>query len=214
MSLLNILLSNDRAEVYVDTAARLAPGLPDDLARAMPSCCEMSKLFWVAECNTVLAGRGNPAFMSLVASATLARFGDGFEGLVRAMPGILEERAAAYVGLLTQAGVDAAAFQAQEVAVVGWSEETGAMAALIYVREGGAPAFEALTLPCAESWLAPWFESMGPMPDRLEPVRAAMLAADQVAQMREHAPQAAIGGRLLRATLTRDECSMREVCRL
>lgn len=108
-------------------------------------------------------------------------------------------------------GRDLASYGTQEVALVGWSEEHGRMQTWIYRQEKPGGPFFASSFDTKPS-IGPWHASIGntSRPESLEDLKS--LARFQVQLIRENAPGAPAGGKLIRVHLERDTMTIDTAC--
>lgn len=203
MSLLNIVLADDRARVYVDTAA--GARTQSGGARVI----DQAKVLPLAVPNCVLAGRGNPAFLALLATAVhIAGLGD-FDEIVVNLPALACTVRSQYAAAVTQVAPGAVVAE-QELALLGWSAARQRMACVMCFLEAGAVGAECIALPAGGQWIGPWEwgrEPAVPMHD----AEAFALASEQIRRGREAWPDVNLGGRLMAATLTRYELNVRDL---
>jgi hypothetical protein len=215
MSLLNVAVQAESAQIYFDTASAPVDGCPAGLLAGFGSARRsVAKGFAVPSRGVFIAGRGNPAFLSLVAMSVLVTPGEGFDDLIALLPGYLRQRRADLCSMLRAAGVDVEGPAVEnEVAVVGWSESAGEMRGVIFGCIDSTSEFEREDLLPDQSYCAPWAGSWGPLPDvPPERERAAPLALRQADLMRADMPAGAIGGRMLCADVRRWGTSVAVVC--
>jgi hypothetical protein len=121
---------------------------------------------------------------------------------VRDLPGLLPQCWEAFEQQLRQAGaVDSTAQQAQEVAVVGWSEQQQRMIAVVFAQELAADGFERFDI--VDPWCTPWFDEMGEPPTLVDEFSMLSTAYRQVEHSAEVMPDMPVGGGLVLARLTR-----------
>jgi hypothetical protein len=216
MSLLNVAIRPEFALVLVDTATAPIAGAPKDLLLAAfhAGSNTFCKGFSVPSRGVFIAGRGNPAFFSLVAMSVLVTPGDGFDDLVPLLPTYLAQRRADLCNMLHMASVDANGPAIEnEIAVVGWSEAAGEMRGVVFACGDSASDFDREDLVPGQSYCAPWAEGWGAMPDMPEERgEAAALALRQAERMRADMPAGAIGGRMLCTEVRRWGMSTELVC--
>lgn len=204
MSVLQVVLSDDGARIYVDTAAGCQAPSGERLAT------ERAKVLPLVVPNCVLAGRGNPAFLaSLAATLQLAAPSD-FDALAASLHQLVDSVHQLYAGKL--ADVAPGVSSDQELALIGWSRSRERMACVMCFVDTGALEPECIELPAGGEWLTPWAEEWGPEPSPPDSDEAAFaLACEQVRRGRVAMPGVNFGGRLLAVTVTRDDLRLREV---
>ncbi len=208
MSLLNIVLADASARIYVDTAA--GGTTSDGEFRVF----ELAKVLPLVVPNCVLAGRGNPAFLSILfTSLHIAAAGD-FDAIADSLPAMACNVNLQYAAAAADLS-PATPAKDQEIALVGWSPSRQRMACLMCFVDGGAVGAECDELPAGGEWLTPWAEDWGSEPAAPgDDAAALVLASEQVRRGRVTWPSFNFGGRLLAATVTRDELRVREVGQL
>lgn len=207
MSLVNVVLEQDRAIVGFDTLSGMVQGFEHLLQ------CEVhaSKAVYMPHARAMLAHRGE-ALMAIMAHEALQIAAlQGFDEMAEAMPHIL---AATFVQFCEfrkhQLGREH--FEGSEIILVGWSNALERMQAIRWTRYPEDKGFSVASvgkcvfLPDAE-W--PAQPSATGTPEQMEAI-----ARDQVAWVRKNRPGFNCGGRLLLAELTRDACSVRVVADL
>lgn len=198
MSLLNVHIKPARALIAVDTQAQVF---------GSDGRTEASKLLLMPHLNIVMAARGDLAFFSMVFScAHRSPANHDFDQLAADMsdslPVILKQHGVA----MSTWGIDPCGVES-EICIVGWSRKLCRMAGMTYERWPGQQEFTTTEIdPWRIGPNAQW--STTPAVDTIEAMQS--VARDQVKFMRKHHPQAAIGGRLLVAELTRDAMTIRE----
>ncbi len=215
MSLLNLAVARDTAHVYYDTAWAAITGAPAELiASAGYSSGAMCKGLALPSRGVFVAARGNPAFLALVAFSIIGTPGDGFDGLVDALPSYLQQRRADLCMLLRQGGVEPEGQALEnEIAVVGWSDAADEMRAVVFACCDAVSDFDREDVLPGESFCAPWAEEWGGMPEvPAEPGAGQRLALRQAEHFRQAMPEGAIGGRLIRAEVQRFTMSSEVLC--
>lgn len=210
MSLLNIVLANASARVYVDTAAGGAAS--DGQVRVF----ELAKVLPLVVPNCVLAGRGNPAFLSILSTSLRIAAADDFDfdAIAASLPAMACNVNAQYAAAAADLS-PATPAKDQEIALVGWSPSRSRMACMMCFVDVGAVGAECVELPAGGEWLTPWAEDWGTEPAAPgDDAAALVLASEQVRRGRVAWPSFNFGGRLLAATVTRDELRVREVGQL
>jgi hypothetical protein len=225
VSITTISTDNTVATLCVDTLAVFHYGdTRDEAGRRVEEC---SKLMHIPHINVAAAGRGSYyVFFNACISLYGARdFDDAVEVLDATLPGVVErisahENAAGVAPEHCHLG--AAGFQ--EIVVVGWSALRSRMAAFVFTKEPNQDFSKVevdgiRAVPATEPLLQQ-FRSENPRGWRPKTdADFARLARMQVESCRQllgplHLFKDACGGRLLRATLTRDSFACREVCEL
>lgn len=198
MSILNVWIEPEVALVGVDTATSL---IGND-----GTMLEYSKMFPIVHANTVVAGRGNSIFLSTLFVMCNGR-GD-FDSLVEEMPLLLQlafDQIKDLPLLAPPEGIDR-----QMIVLVGWSSKLGRVAGRDFIQEDRARGFVAGEI--TPHHLAPWDESFAVLPDPKTAQDMLTLYRAQVSFMRENAPQAAAGGRLIVARIARQGMTIAPAC--
>lgn len=198
MSILNILVREDDAHVWVDTLCRVPETSPR--AKGAPANLTAAKALTMPHIGVAIAGRGNPAFLAMV--GTSASFSDyvGMDGLCGVISEIVEPAFAHYASTLIEMGERPGP---QELAIVGWSLSRGAMHCLVLSNEhedhpGQVGAWQRFELEAHGTWVAPWSNAWGSYPAlHVRDGDALMTAAHQVEMGRRDFPGAALGGEVV-----------------
>lgn len=201
MSLVNVWITPAKAMVVVDTEAR------DELDGTY---FEMSKMLTLPHANVVVAGRGQNIFMNVLFSYLHNNGATTFDAFEDAMPLLLASTTA---GLKASSYVFAGPIEEQEVALVGYSEARGGMACVVW-QSKDASGFHPQEVD--DIYLSPWDSAawgQGGL-QASTPHHAQVISQEQVARSLDRHPEAAIGGRLLLAEVTRDDCRVSTLARV
>jgi hypothetical protein len=189
VSLLNAWVAPYEAIVAVDTDGAVGDG----------SRIATSKLLAIPHLNTVLALRGQMAFLTFLHAQCLTSCFECFDDLNDAMPDLLAAAEQIPEELLVRGAV-----VGNELVVVGWSERQSRMLGRQFVKRGAMPEFSAKD---CELHISPWDgDSMATLPRTAKAVE--QLAGAQVRWMRQSFPNAACGGKLILAHVTKKGISM------
>ncbi len=198
MSLLNIFISRERAEVFVDTEAGMHVGVVGSSADPVKRL-QLTKAIVHAPSNSVIACRGTIGFLAVTVNLSLFCDAPGFDQLRDAMPGLLAAAADRHDSHLRQCGyAPNNQWEEVEVAIAGWSNLSSSMTARVFTRAPGRARFESFDIGPDVPWITPWLDCWGELP--MAPggqAEAHRLAADQVRRTRTAAPHIAIGGKLV-----------------
>lgn len=197
MSALNLWLSDSRALLGVDT--RAVPLLGGEQHRA-------SKVVALPHANILLAGRGTGLGLSCAFSMAQQHPRiDDYDSAIEAFPELLVETFSHIKDGMAALVPDPRVLQAQELMVVGWSAQRARVAAVMFQQLCSDTGF-AVTEIDSPGYVSPWLPTWGgdpPVPNTNE--RHQELLTDQLRRSwLELGPQAAIGGELVVAELTRD----------
>ena len=191
MSILNLYVERDSALVAVDTDARFRDG-----AAGPP----VSKMLVLPHINAVIACRGQGQFFVLLAMVA-ALPSASIDQLIAEMPEKLIEAWHTWVGQHEIFRADPDAATGTEILVVGWSERSRQMHAVVFVQERGSSDFVAREVE--RHYCAPWDEQLAAGPLPTSPEAMAALARRQVELVRRERPKDAAGGSLVLAVLGR-----------
>lgn len=192
MSVVNVWITSAKAMVVVDTEAQ---------DEADGRYFESSKMLSLPHANVVIAGRGHGVFLNTLFSLLHNSDAATFDAVEDALPALLTQTMAYLKGT---AYVFKRPVEEQEIALVGYSQARGSMWCVTY-QSKDATGFTAQDIN--NVYLSPWAEAWGR--DGLQattPHHAQVISQEQVAKTLEGDPAAAIGGRLLLAEITRDDC--------
>lgn len=198
MSIVNVLVDRDRAVVAVDTQVLVQVDHEHP-----PTMGHMSKMLPLVHVNTVLASRGDPRFM-LHAFSTLNPICDdamGVDFIADLLPTLLN----AELRVVPPEVLG----QSHEVYAVGWSKATGHARGVRCFRPVGGE----FTLQEVGESIGPDL-GLGSVPPIRWPDQMTKVARRQVALQRDAFPDAAIGGRLLQATITERGMTIENLCDL
>lgn len=204
MSVLNIIVSHDRAWVAVDTAGTDA---------CTGNALEVSKMVPLVHASLVLAARGATTVMHNLAAwcMSLDRTAD-FDLLAGFPPGWMDEFHTHLASQVrAQTGREPAA-QETEIVIVGWSASQQRMALLAFRRGAGMDSYQVQT---PDIYIAPWpgDEAMNRLAEITVPNMAEYMrvVSDEQMAWSKHTNQVGpIGGRLLIAEVTRDAITIRD----
>ncbi len=194
MSLVNVWVTPLKAMVVVDTEAQ-----DQDDGKFF----EVSKMLTLPHANMVMACRGDTLFMNVLFSLMHNTLAVSFDAYEHAMPGFLAQATAYLKGTSL---MFKRPLEEQEATIVGYSHARGAMWCVVYQSRDAAGFTEQ---EIDNLYLSPWNDAWGR--DGLQattPHHAQVISQEQVAKTLESDPTAAIGGRLLLAEVTRDDCRL------
>ena len=200
MSIVNVAIWRDRAIVAVDT--QVSSPIDDDFPDLV-TMGHASKMLPIVHSNTVLAVRGCPVFLLIAFNQLYEMTSDcGIDLIAMVLPSLLN-------AALEQGTFPASVLaMPQEVWAVGWSRQSNQPRGVVCRRPaGGTFAMEEV----GEA-IAPQLE--GGVPPMWHPEQMVDVARRQVAMQREQFPGTSIGGRLLRAEITAQGMTIRELCDL
>ena len=162
---------------------------------------ELSKMLVLPHANVVVAIRGQNIFLNGLFSALQMIQSSSFDEITDGVPSALQQTMGyiKQVEHLFRCPVDA-----QEVVLVGYSASARQMLCLTYLPDGDGGFVES---EVDDTYLSPW------MPDEWErpfkattPDHVRIISTQQIADAKVLHPDAALGGRLLLAELTREDC--------
>lgn len=198
MTILNCWITPERALIGTDTEMAVPCGAAPEGKRA-----QCTKLLPLVHLNAVLACRGEAIFFKAVFDAINLSGGDDLDAVFDAMAGALPGLLSATRDGLRMGGVTHATIpDSQTIVLVGWSPRAGRIVGVEWTQETSARGFVADDIN--PHYIAPWNRSIEPFADPTTPETMMQLARKQVRLMRERAPGAAAGGKLILAELTRD----------
>ena len=202
MSLLNVFVQPAKVILSVDTQSSVATaGGPTQKQHT-------SKLLTLPHANIVMASRGDQLLFNGVFAAAQSA---APELTIDALGENLAAAGDAWWEILTSRNPEHA-HCATEIVAAGWCGTAGRMVAFHSVRYDQEGRFK--TTPLTSYMAAPGFDWKHPpvIPDG--PGMCEVLARKQVARHRQELPDAAIGGLLLYAEVTRDSTSIRTIADL
>lgn len=189
MSLLNAWIMPADAIVAVDT-----DGARDDGSRFATS-----KLLAIPHIRAVMALRGQLAVLGYLFLRCISGAFDSLDEMIDAMPLLLadaEENVPSDLIVRTRIG--------NEIAVVGWSERHRKMIGKVFFKRDDMQEFSAADIETF--FVSPWNTSMPDIPRTSAAVEK--ISRAQVRWMRETFPNAACGGALIAAHLTRKSVTL------
>lgn len=192
MSLLQIWIERNRARIAVDSIGN-GGGVREGKA-------EVSKLLPLAHAGVVLAYRGTDlAFLRVFAQLFLGSGSDHYDEIVEAIPNRCTPEQ-------TNWPLDSDIPSTCEIAVAGFSEALGQMAATVFTVDlaAGTTHTHKVTPPGVS---APGFSDI---PNLSTDAGMHVLASRQVAWMVENKPDGVTGGRLLVAEVRRGSITIRD----
>lgn len=202
MSLVNVWISPDRALVGVDTEGVTLDGTHNEVSKMIP----------LVHANLVLATRGHMGFLNALFGTSYAVGGD-FDAIVEKMPMILSYAFNHLMSQASSAGVaDQGNFDRQDAFIVGWSRKHCRMLGMSYSQETAKDGFTGREI---DSWcVSPWEDPgvMPPIPNTPEVLKE--VARTQASFASDPRSEAAVGGRLLVAEITRDGIIITSRCDL
>jgi len=210
MSLLNVLLRDQKAVVAVDTA---------NVVIATGAIYEGCKMIPLANAGCVLAGRGSPLLLyNFVTWLHCSARSLSFDFIAAEAPTAIDTWFEQWVALIRghMPEEHLPTTQNHQLVVVGWSEKVGRMAGLSLTRDRGSDtAFRAE--PIDGVYASPAYEE--DLSELTVPNEVAYMQAVAEAQVRAYRGGTldagfVIGGRLMVAELTRDAVTIRSACRL
>lgn len=201
MSIVNVLITPDRAVVAVDTLAKEA--VSGELS-------EGAKLLLIPQHNIVLAGRGSGQFFLRIYQLCLeASFRKAFsiEQIMREVGPVMDGLWPNYVQAALDAGMHLDQLHS-EIVVVGWSTTQDRIIGTAYAKSDGEHHGRVAALV---GGIASPGEPLQNTPDSFEP--EALLAAGrrQAQYLNAQQGRAAAGGRLIAAFLQRGEAVVRDL---
>jgi len=198
MSLLNVWVSHATARVVVDTEGRTDEG----------EYFELSKMVALPHANAVIAGRGINTFLAMVVEALQLRKAPSFDAMAEQMPAVLQT----VTGYLkTQSDIPHEVIHDQEIVLVGWSNWLMRMNAIAYASKTAAGFVET---EFSKMYYSPWLDSWGVRLFAATNEQARVFSQEQIVHALALDPTAPIGGRLLLAELTRDDCRISTLARV
>lgn len=196
MSLINACIARDHAVVVMDTQARAMWPTPGPFF-------DVSKMLPLPHANVLLAGCGSVEFIASLqfglSSLQTASFTRMAEALQSDMLRQSDQGAAAMKKAM---GAPSHYEDGQDVYLIGWSDAKGSMHGISCSREPGSTRWE--TLDMCSTWVSPWGDDWGDLPEPRDVDHLAAVANDQVRRVRAESPGIPIGGSLVFAALTRD----------
>ena len=190
MSLLNAWLTETDAIVTVDS-----DGVRDDGAR-LPS----SKLLVIPHLNAVLAIRGQSAFLHFLFLRCASAGFDTFDEMCDALPDMIANMDASVPDELIAKNCRIG----NELLVVGWSHRKMEMLGRQFVKRDEMTEYTDTEF---SMHISPWDKSMPHIPK--EPKLFQEIAIAQVDWMRSTFPNAACGGTLIMAHITKDSVTVK-----
>lgn len=200
MSLVNVWITPTKAMVVVDTEGQ---------AQAGGEYFEVSKMLTLPHANIVLAARGQNAFISVVFSLVHLGTGGTFDEIEASIETALAQ-ATAYLKTMEERFFRSV--YEQEIVLVGYSHCRRAMHCISY-QSKDASGFEVHDVD--EAYLSPWDGPAWGLPMPVTTAQhARIVSTEQVAMAKALDPSAPLGGRLLLAELTREDCRISTLDRI
>jgi len=201
MSILNVLMTPDRAVLAVDTLAQDA--VSGELS-------EGAKLLLIPQHNIVVAGRGSGQFLLRVYHLGLeASFRRGFriEQLMREVGPVMDQLWPHYIQAARYAGIDINQLQS-EIVVVGWSNAQERLVGTAYAKSAADQPARVAELV---GGIASPGEPLRGAPDSFE-VEAVLAAGRRQAEyLNAQEGRVVAGGRLIAAFLQRGEAVVKDL---
>lgn len=217
MSLVNIVMDQERALIATDTKAQFMNTSSRSISEATKQATEdgyaSSKFDYLPHANVIVTSRGVALLGNIIYSQLKTSGVSSFDVLVESMPECLTVAYNYAISVLKQQGVTDA-FAGSEITLVGYSIALSRMEAVRWVRQPDDTGFRAS--PVGSVSLMPdaeWPQSPEP-PSTDEAMEA--IARDQVQYCIDRWPDGEyrLGGRLLLAELTRDCLTVRTIADL
>ena len=208
MSIVNTILSAQRVRLAVDTAVGAVPGLPFAPDRPAGS---MSKLMPLVGINAVLAARGHISVLPMMifsSAMMVACEGIDFDGLVEALPEIIQGAVNNAAANLRQQGLPAESASDVHVVVAGWSPKLERMRAVSWGRDLGEVELEQVELD--DGWPAELTPCLGGVDDDDPPLNdhQMMVAVGRQVAAGLATGTPGFGGRLVLCEVTRHRVTL------
>ncbi|WP_102788520.1 hypothetical protein [Stenotrophomonas bentonitica] len=201
MSILNVLMTPERAFVAVDTLAQDA---------VSGEISEGAKLLLIPQHNIVVAGRGSGQFFLRIYQLCLeASFRKAFsiEQIMREVGPVMDQLWPKYVQAAQDANMDLAQLQA-EIVVVGWSKAQSRIVGTAYAK---SVVEQPTHIAALVGGIAAPGQPLRDLPDSFHPDAILAAGSRQAAYVNEEEGRHVAGGRLIAAFLQRGEALVRDL---
>lgn len=201
MSIVNVLITPDRAVVAVDTLAEDA--ISGELS-------EGAKLLLIPQHNIVIAGRGSAQFFLRIYHLCLeASFRKAFsiEQIMRELGPVMDQLWPNYVRAAQDARLDLAQLES-EIVVVGWSKAQGRIVGTAYAK---SDVEQHARVAALVGGIASPGEPLRGGPDSFEPEAILAAGRRQAEYLNAQEGRAVAGGRLIATFLQRGEAVVKDL---
>lgn len=190
MTILNVWVERERALMAVDTEIVMPWGQRHQCAKMIP----------LIHLNAMIAARGHLVFFAYLFKALHCEALSDFDALLDRMPRMLPLADEDARKAVRQLGVtDTGFLDNQTIVACGWSAKAGRMFAREWSQDDLARGF--ISEHVEPFFVSPWDPSIDHIPDPTTHAAMAVLAQAQCKLMREKAPDAAAGGKLIVAEI-------------
>jgi len=204
MSILNVLMTPDRAFVAVDTLAQDA---------VSGEVSEGAKLLLIPQHNIVVAGRGSGQFFLRIYQLCLeASFRNAFsiEQIMREVGPVMDQLWPKYVKAALDAQMDLSKLQA-EIVVVGWSKTQDRIVGTAYAK---SDIEQHVRVAALVGGIAAPGQPLRDLPDSFHPDAILAAGRRQAEYVNAEEGRHVAGGRIIAAFLQRGETLVRELGQL